>query len=178
MAGYFVGVYWGPRLETRAACAQRISVFLSSLAMIDSTLGNWFRKGSTRDAARISVGLTVSDIEPLLKSQRRDIGGEAMTALGFNFAAWNGGGSLPASVSATCGASALTLQNSAVLSFEPGPSLSPELLQQILHAAVEAFEPTDGLAASNELLSSHPGQPPWALPAKLQYHETTGFISI
>lgn len=176
MTEYFAGAYWGPRSQSRAACAQRISAFIGSLARIDGALGAWFRKIPTREAARIAFGSTPADIEPLLKGQRRDIGGEAMTALGFNFAAWNGNDGLTASMAATCGASVPMLRNSVVPSFEPISSSSPDSLQQILRAAVEAFQPTGGLAASNELLASYPQQSPWTLPAPFQYHEsTTGF---
>ncbi|WP_143074042.1 Imm52 family immunity protein [Roseateles sp. YR242] len=103
----------------------------------------------------------------LQKSNRRDVGGDDIAELGFDFTAWNGRvGETAESVSITCGAYSPVIRNCAVLSFDVAAKKpTVELLERIMKAAVMAFDPDDAVVSSTDILAAHPGVMAWQAPA-------------
>lgn len=175
---YFVGAYWGPRKESRQASAERMSAFLHGLAKQDAALSQWFKKAASRKAPLVAVSNDPDGLVPLLKTNQRDVGGDVIAELGFNFAAWTGrDANLTASLAVTCGAFSPVVRNSVVVSFDPAASPTLDLLQGILTAAVTAFDPEDAVVNSTERLSAHVSLPAWKIPAVFRYRLGSGFTT-
>lgn len=175
---HFVGAYWAQRQESRQACARRMSAFLHDLAQQDAALSQWFKKATSRKAPLVAVPNDPDGLVPLLKANQRDIGGDVIAELGFNFSAWTGReADMAASLAATCGAYSPVVRNSVVLSFDPAASPTLDLLQRILKAAVTAFDPEDAVVNSTERLSAHATLPAWEAPAASRYKRGSGFTA-
>lgn len=104
---FLLRAYWGARVETVDACAERLAGCLGDLADISEVFDGWFRKGGSKSAAsRQSVGQTVGEMRQLLLAgkQRRDVDGGVMDELGFSVSLWNRR-SPAVAWSLTCGAS-------------------------------------------------------------------------
>jgi hypothetical protein len=173
---YIVGTYWGQRKESRQACASRISAFLQALATHDAALSRWYKPLASRKERLRELPHDVDGLLPLLGVNRRDIGGEVMVELGFDFSAWNGWkADLPASLSVGCGAFSPVVGNCALVSFDPEASPTLDLLQGILRAAVTAFDPEDGVVVSNATSSAHPSLSIVETPAVFRYKRGAGF---
>lgn len=144
MASYLVGAYWSAREEAREECAQRLASMLGLLSEQSCVPARWFKKSKSRSAAlREELPTTGEGIAPLLKTNKRDIGGEVIRELGFSFAGWaplEDGGS--AAFAATIGSYSAVVGNHFVLTFETGTE--PGGLPDILSAAAEAFGPDEG----------------------------------
>ncbi len=174
---YFIGAYWGRREESRQACAKRLADFMHGMAEQGPALSRWFKKGSSRKASLVELPRDPEGLGPLLKTNQRDIGGDAIAELGFNFAAWTGRdvGTI-ASIAMTCGAYSPAIRNSVVVSFDPTTEVpTSEFLQAILKAAVAAFDPEDAVASSTESLAAHATLPAWQAPAVFRYKHGAGF---
>jgi hypothetical protein len=149
MAGYTVGVYWGARAESREASAIRLAKFLNALASLDIGLAQWFKKVSTAKASLVALPNDAEAIEPMLKSNRRDIGGDVMHELGFSFSAWTGVTSgITADIAMTCGAYSPVIRNVSVVTFNSDVAPSIDLIQNVLLAAIAAFDPDEGAVRS------------------------------
>ena len=173
---YTVGAYWGQRKESRQACASRISAFLQALAAQDAALSRWYKPLASRKERLRELPHDVDGLLPLLGVNRRDFGGEVIVELGFDFSAWNGWkADIPASLSVDCGAFSPVVSNSAVVSFDPEASPTFGLLQEILRAAVTAFDPEDGVVVSDATRSAHPALRMREKPAVFRYKRGVGF---
>lgn len=175
MATYFVGVYWGSRAESRDACGARLTSLLHTLKTHDSGLSQWFRKTSDRSSPKVALSSELEEVSSSLKSNRRDVGGDAIAELGFSFSAWTGEETVaPASLAITCGAYGSVIRNSLVVSFDPASTPAPGILEMILKAAVTAFDPDQGVVSTSENLVAQ-DLPPWEAPALLRYERSEGF---
>jgi hypothetical protein len=146
------------------------------LAEQDAALSHWFKKAASRKAALVAVPDDPGGLEPLLKTNQRDIGGNAIAELGFNFSAWTGREvGILASLAVTCGAYSPVVRNCVVVSFDPGASPTLDLLERILRATVAAFNPEDAVVNSTERMSTHVSLPAWKVPAVLRYTLSSGF---
>jgi hypothetical protein len=103
---YYAGAYWGPRQESDVECAERLSACLARLAGVSSSFSPWFKKGASRAAASKDQVDTSSPevLRALLASgqNRRDIGRDVISELGFRAALWNRADN-SAAFSVTCG---------------------------------------------------------------------------
>ncbi|WAC71041.1 hypothetical protein OU995_15675 [Roseateles sp. SL47] len=132
-----------------------MSAFLHDLAQQDAALSQWFQKATSRKAPLVAVPNDPDGLEPLLQVNQRDIGGNVIAELGFSFSAWTGReADMVASLSATCGVYSAVVRNSVVLSFDPAASPTLDLVQQILKAAVTAFDPECGFQRSRTVISA------------------------
>jgi hypothetical protein len=172
---HFVGAYWGKRRESRQACADRLEAFIRAISTQDATLSQWFKKTASRRSPLVKLPNRGELLAPLLKTNQRDVTGDAIPELGFNFAAWSGRESgMVASLAATCGGYSSLVSNSLVVSFDPGMSPTLDVLEGIMKAAIAAFDPDDAVANTTESLSAHPSEPAWKAPAILRYKRGSG----
>jgi len=107
MSNFYAGAYWGARRESDLECAGRLSACLTALAAVDPSFSGWYKKGATRTAASKDP-VDTSSREALTKllaagQNRRDIGNEVISELGFNVALWNRADD-PTAFRVTCGA--------------------------------------------------------------------------
>lgn len=174
---YFVGAYWGARKELRLTCAERLSKFLCAISEEDVALSTWFKKVSSRKAPLVEIPKDPELLSRLLKTNNRDIGGDAIVELGFNFGAWTGKDSgLVASFRMTCGAYSAAIRNSVVVTFESDAATPAiDLLQRILERSVAAFDPEDAVVSSTEVLAACRGVPASRAPAVFRYKRGSGF---
>ena len=94
-----------------------------------------------------------------LKVNRRDVGGDVISELGFSLAVWNGA---EASLDITIGAFSPYILNSAVLSFrDAAATRSPIDCRPLMDAAIDAFDPEQAVVTSNELLMRTNAKEPW-----------------
>ncbi len=143
MPNYFVGVYWSAREETREECAQRLAVVLTLLSKQAIAPTRWLKKAMSRNAAKRELPTDREGIAPLLRTNKRDVGGEVMRELGFSYSGWaplEGGASV--SFSATVGGFSDWNGNNFTLNFDA--ESVPKDLPDMLSAAVEAFNPDEG----------------------------------
>ena len=173
---YFAGAYWGQRQESRRECAVRLHMLIQALQALDPSFMSWYKKVASRKATPVEIPPDLGEVESNLKVSRRDIGGEPIVDIGFNFSAWTGKGDVSTSLSATCGAYSPFIRNSVVLSFESSGRLADSLFQDILMVLIEVFEPEHAVVSSTELLLESPSLPPWEAPAIFCYKKDTGFI--
>lgn len=155
----FVGTYWSERRESRDESAARLVRFLVAIAGQSSSLSTWFTKARTKATARTPLACNVSSISSHLKVNRRDLGGDVMSELGFSLGIWNGG---IASLSVTIGAYSPHIRNSVVLSFSERPSeFGVGTWCDLLSAMVREFAPDHGVVTSSEHLQRHGATNPW-----------------
>ena len=133
---FFIGSYWSARKESREQVADRLARFLLLISTCDSTLAAWFMKGRTQKSANTPLGQVASDLATKLKVNRRDIGSEVMSELGFSVGACNARG---VSLQGTLGCYSPHVQNSIVLSYDPS-SKTPD--QGTMRAMLEAAGPS------------------------------------
>jgi hypothetical protein len=106
---YKVGAYWGPRSETKEACAAWLSRVFEHLGRASSVFEKWYQKGRSRRGA-LTKPVNVQDPAELVAllergRNRRDIDNSIIENLGFSLALWNGQEeSHVAELSTTCGA--------------------------------------------------------------------------
>jgi len=174
---YFVGIYWGPREESRQSSADRLSGFLCALASHNTVLSKWYKQGKSRkEASQVVLPNDSEGLAPLLKTNRRDIGREVIPELGFSFSAWSGpDASISASLMVTCGSYSRFTGNAVVIRFEPNPELDIGMLESILHAAVAEFEPEHGVVSWSGAMSANDTLPIWEAPSLLRYQKGVGF---
>jgi hypothetical protein len=175
---YFVGAYWGAREESQRECAVRVAAFLEALAREGIGLSQWYKKAKSRKAPLVALPKGVAELEPLLKANRRDIGGDVIADLGFSVSAWTGPeakavGSLSVKCGAYCSVIGM-ISNAVVVSFESSSPPDLEFLQEILRAAVSAFDPEDAVVNSSERLSQY-SLPVTEAPAIYRYKRGSGF---
>lgn len=174
MAGYFIGVYWGPRKEPRLACAARLSTFLTALTTNEYGFIRWMRKGKVQGGQAVQT--TEATIAKLLRTNNRDVGGEAIAELGFSFSVWSQSNSgIVVSLSATCGAFSPRISNSLVVSFDPSADPTMDLLREIFTKAVETFDPELGVVSTMDALATVTPEPAWNAPSLFRYARSDGF---
>ena len=155
----FVGAYWPQRKESREQVAARIARFLSEVGSTTEWLSKWYVKARSAASARTPLATDTTSVANELKANRRDIGGDVMSELGFNIGVWNGDS---ASLAATIGAYSSSIQNSVVLSIEDEqPPLRREDWRDLLRAAINAFNPEHAVVTSNERLKHTGATNPW-----------------
>lgn len=154
----FVGVYWSERRESREAVAVRVARFLALVAQCEAIFARWFLKARTKSAGGIPVIPDANEVATKLKVNRRDVGGDVISELGFSLGLWNG---RTASLSATVGACSPHVRNSVVLAFDERAQIDKQVLRKVLCAAIEAFEPDHGVVTSSKLLTSAGSVDPW-----------------
>jgi len=157
MKSLFLGAYWKGRGESRRQAAARISAFLCATGAIDLSLSCWFQKGSRKASAFKPAALSSQGIEPLLKSNNRDITGDAIADLGYNIGLWNGEN---ASFSATVGATSPYIENSIVLSFQGDSPCDSSTWRKLMEQVIEAFAPDSAVVTSHEYIARHGDQSP------------------
>lgn len=141
----FVGVYWGPRKESRLSSAVRLTRFFEKTSEIDPRLREWFLKEAPEEPARTRVELTVESLKKQLHPDRAGHGKRVKEDHGLSFRAWNG-----AEVSFFCTLGAFTdhAGNRVVMEFDyVAMNVNVEFARAILVVAVEAFEPEFGRVA-------------------------------
>ena len=155
----FVGAYWSVRRESREEVARRLTRLLSSFANAEPTLSEWFLKGRTKASARTALEIDVAAIASKLKVNRRDVGGEVISELGFSLGLWNGRN---ASLAVTMGAYSQHIRNSAVLSFMDAPAHFDSMdWKRLLDAFVRELDPDQAVVTTSDFLAQRGAANPW-----------------
>ncbi|MGC4013100.1 MAG: hypothetical protein QM755_01080 [Luteolibacter sp.] len=133
-------------------------------------MSQWFTKGkSAKTAPKSPVPVTAEEIESYLKTNNRDVDGSAIAELGFNLNLWNGGS---ATLSITCGAFSPAIRNSVVVSLPPTAEVGEGVLatlRSLLDACIDAWDPTNAVATSSQLIAQEGGGMPWQTRGWLNY---------
>ncbi len=153
----FVGAYWSQRQESLEQAAERISRYLRRLVTRDE-FATWFLTARKKSAALVPVGLDPHEVASRLRVNRRDVGGDVITELGFSLAIWNGAN---ASLRVTIGAFSPYVSNSAVLAFDASAARNPSDCRPLLEAAIDAFDPEHAVVTSHELLKRTKAKEVW-----------------
>jgi hypothetical protein len=153
MAKVIVGAYWGPREETREACAQRLAVFFEILHQHDPALACWYERMMSPDEPLVRIPTDAAGLAPLLHVNQ-DEGGQLFPHLGMSFTAWRGPDS-KAGASFTCslGGYSRWVSNTFVINCNDRTA-SLQMLRALLRATVEAFDPDDAIVNSGETLNA------------------------
>lgn len=167
---YFVGVYWGARAESRSQCAIRLERFFSELFEANVGFSDWYQKISSKRKSPVRLPQSADELECFLKGNFRDVGGEFISELGFNFSAWTGPHTKDnAAFGATLGASGSAIRNSVVISFDSQVEPPRQHLQKILQIAVDSFDPDVGVVCTVDELAAHPNLEAWEVPSLCRY---------
>lgn len=173
LMSFFVGAYWGVREERREACAERIAAFLLSVSTLDVALAQWSKQTASRRKAQTAISADQQSIQSLLSTNKTDIGKTTIPELGFSFSAENRD---KVWLQATVGAFHPRISNAVVVTFsmeKTPPRL--ELLQGLVHSAVNAFDPDHAAAFSRDVFRGVQGQPLLQRPAVYRYVKSVGF---
>jgi hypothetical protein len=167
---FYLGAYWGPRAESAADCARRLSGFLVTLGGVDPLLESWFETSGNRKAAlERRVDPSVETLEELLLAgrARRDDGPRSvMTELGFSVALWNGQ-DVQVGLSVRCGAPTAVpglTSNSVVIQLPEADGIAMALYQRdtdlaMLRAVVTAWRPSWCTLTSHRLRKGQEPKP-------------------
>jgi len=158
---YYVGVYWGARQETAAACAHRASRFFQSLAACAPSFQQWYLPARGRSTPGTpGLPLRANDLQALeavmLEGRHfTDSGHHVIEELGFTLTAWNSR-KHASDMTLSCGSSSPHVGNACVMSFPSQGEVferlvSTPLLTQVLSCMVSAWEPEWGVATSRIL---------------------------
>lgn len=152
----FLACYWGPRLESKLACADSIArfwalsvdlhpCFSTSLATASKKMKGWSPS-------------VAADIGKLLKTNNLDSTGEPIPELGFNVALWN----KCLTFSASIGMYHPKMTNSIVLSFKGESPYNPEFWRALVRNAVACFDPDHVVVTTHSYVEDHGGSLPEA----------------
>lgn len=159
MEPFYLGAYWGRRRESSLRCGERLAGCVARLGEIDEALARWFRRASSKAAAKTPVNLDPESLGRLLAQgrNRRDLDKEVIEELGFSVGLWNRAKPV-VGLSATVGAhpSFPGVLNSLVLDFPPPESealrlYEPSVAEAIFDAVIEAWEPAWATWTSHSL---------------------------
>jgi len=160
---FYLGAYWGPRIESLDECADRLTEYLARLGRLHGAYANWFKRGrSMAEASRNRVSIDRETIIHTLElgATRSQFTGEIVEDLGYRVGLWNNNDSVPVGFSALCGSNPRTVnfKNCVVLNLpEPESSgtalYSPDLVQSVFRATVECWDPEWATFSSSSMRS-------------------------
>lgn len=132
--------HWGPRRESREACAVHLHETLVGIGRIDPLLERWFELGMSRKQALQHE--YVIDVEGVLAALKPD---RQFPQLGFSFAAWSGS-EPPASIRAGLGRYGDQVINSFNLNLPELTTASENIydlvaLERLMTVVAEALRP-------------------------------------
>ena len=172
----FVGLYWGSRKESISECSIRLSKFLIHLKELP-LFDQWYPKN------KITKKLLYLDSKLLsehFKQNKKDIGGDPISELGFNINFWNGNDELPISLSMTIGAYSKIITNSVVIQFSsleiPSDIITETELENILLMAIDTWDPSHAVITSHEHLKRQGGGLPWEKQGWFYYSKEDGKV--
>jgi hypothetical protein len=148
MAKVIVGAYWGPREETREACAQRLAVFFETLRQHDPALAVWYELMMSPDEPLVRIPTDAASLAPLLQVN------PSYSDLGMSLGAWNGPDA-EAGASFTCnlGSYYRSASNTFVINCNDRTA-GPQMLRALLRATVEAFDPDDAIVNGGVMIEA------------------------
>ena len=142
---YVVGVYWGPREESREECAERIASHMRLLAEIEPSFSKWIRCVSRRKKIYEPYPFSSADLAPLLDRNYTDIGHELIPSLGYSiYAPTSDNAPMRGMLSVSCGVYSERVDNAAVVNFYSDAEPNRDLLQRMLVGAIETYDPDSG----------------------------------
>jgi hypothetical protein len=160
---FYLGAYWGPRIESLDECADRLTAYLARIGRLHHAYTSWFQRGqSMAEASRNRVSVNREAIVRALESgaTRSQFTGKIVEDLGYRVGLWNNEDSTPVGFSALCGSDPRTVhvKNCVVLNLpEPesaGAELySPDLVQDVFRATVECWDPEWATFSSSSMRS-------------------------
>lgn len=155
----FIGAYWSGRRESKESAAERLGAFLAVLASCGDAFATWYSKGTSRAAAsRSPLNLDPASLVSNFKPNRRDADRLPIPDLGYSFGAWNGG---DFSLSATMGSWNEHVGNAVVPNLGADSEFDQASYQQIIEAAVRAFDPDHAVVTSHEHIRRAGATRPW-----------------
>jgi hypothetical protein len=147
----FLGVYWGPREQSRESVASTLCEFLLAIReAVGEPASHWFKTARSKAAAKREIALTVQSIDKELKTSRTDIGKQPMPELGYSFGAWNGA---ELDVTASIGGFSPRLRNAVVLTDGGGTIGDVSQWEALASSAVRLFDPDAVAVTSHEYLA-------------------------
>jgi|GEM_PF-1497479 len=144
---YALCIYWGIRPESREMVADKLTIYLRRLALLDDALSSWFPPVNRKTKKNpLSIPINKDAIALMLTTQKTEVGHQPMPELGFSFSAWSGLNSkFKVDISADCGLYTKWLVNSVVISFHGPEFPSMELMRNIFGVMREVFQPEAGV---------------------------------
>jgi hypothetical protein len=148
----FCGAYWSQRSESREQAAARIVALLRTLEVQHGAFAVWCLTKRRRDDPARRLEVNEAEVARHLETNRRDVGGDVMSDLGFRLALWNESG---ASLSITIGATNERVKNAVALSYGDAESISSGVWKGILRALVDTMAPEHAGVATERSLSQN-----------------------
>ena len=150
----FFACYWGPRLELRSVCADRIARFWVLSTDLHPAFGSsWATNSRMRKAWSPCIA---NDVAMALQTNNLDSTGEPIPDLGFNLAMWNRNVTFSVSV----GMNHPKLSNSVILRFRAEPPENSTLWRSLATNSIESFDPDNAVVTSHSYAQSCGGGPP------------------
>ena len=152
-AKFFLGAYWGSRVESVEVCAGRFARFLDRLVKVDPLLSTWFHAiRSQAETLRSPITPNQDTLRKILQ-ESLDIDSPK---LGFSLVAVNGHDLLEARFSLTCGSDAAVSPNVVRLNLprrteESRHLYQPETMKTLFRAVVEEWDPAWALFGTREM---------------------------
>ncbi len=133
-------LFWGPRKESRQACAERMLRYLEVLKDYDG-LGQWFLLGRTREEANTPLDTTFEGIMNQYRALEPDTP-DGVTSYSFNV--WNGDDEKSASMYASCGETSEWVKNMITLELPwmpwPPDATQLKLFEELTAKTAEVWE--------------------------------------
>jgi len=160
MDSFYIGAYWGPRVQSiEEVTAAALNLF-RRLAEADTLFSDWYQLGRSSKEAKEHVFVPGEDSvrQLLLRGQnRRDADRRPIGELGFSLSVWNGRvGPGAANLSILMGAASERVSNRCVVSIQQGPSSSLDIstvpkLKRVMSVLVETLNPNRAVVSSSSV---------------------------
>lgn len=147
MKDMLIASYWGPRRETREACAQRLFCFMSDLVSFHPFLSGWGKASGSPKKPPILIDPTIKGVSDALSMSNNEITGNPIVELGFILLCHN---EHSAEIIAELGHfSQIPPNNKVLLSIRESLITEAALWRKIALSAIRNFEP-DELVVTND----------------------------
>ncbi|MFD2422199.1 Imm52 family immunity protein [Amycolatopsis pigmentata] len=160
---FFLGAYWGSRIESAEDCARRLARYCR-LAELDPLPPTWLKVGRNRAE---SLSLRIDPSNDNLRRLLEQSYDEKFPGLGFRLAVWDGRESSGVAMKVTCGSDARVSPNVVVIN-PPSPSgeglrlYRPETVRAVFCAVVDEWDPDWAAFASDAMRDSQGDARPYA----------------
>lgn len=162
MKNLFLGAYWGPREESREACAQRLSAFMGDLAALHPRFTGWGEASGSPKKPRLQFEITPEGIAKVLDTNNNDVDGQPIVDLGFSLGCYTE--TEPEEgvvrIDATLGVFTPLIPNSILLKMRKPVIADVDLWEKIAATTIWIFNPDDVVITSDAYVEKRGGGRP------------------
>jgi hypothetical protein len=156
---YIVGVYWGPRRESPAECAERAYRYFTNIRSVDALFARWYKTATSAERSfKWEIEVSRDRLVDLFANglQRTEQTRAVISELGYSL--WfsnlgDGGGRVNGTID--CGCASPWVNNACLLCLPTTGEatervLTHDVLKRLLCVAIDCWDPDHGIVTSRE----------------------------